>query len=149
MAVCEWGSRPDATGPLDLDAGSSSVGAARKCRNSTGIALRLPHEPAALSGISSVLPQKYQSPTLIVWGKNDTVFPAEGALPYKRDLPNAEIHLIDTGHFALERELDDEGLMYARHASINDLPITEVDRKFRWPLGKRTDGHPGLSDLGL
>ena len=45
---------------------------------------------------------KYQPPTLIVWGKNDAVFPTEGAIPYKRDLPNAEIHLIDTGHFALE-----------------------------------------------
>jgi len=46
--------------------------------------------------------RKYQPPTLIVWGKNDTVFPTEGALPYERDLPNAEIHLLDTGHFALE-----------------------------------------------
>jgi pimeloyl-ACP methyl ester carboxylesterase len=46
--------------------------------------------------------RKYQPPTLIVWGKNDTVFPTEGAVPYKRDLPNAETHLIDTGHFALE-----------------------------------------------
>ena len=46
--------------------------------------------------------RKYQPPTPIVWGKNDAVFPTEGAIPYKRDLPNAEIHLIDTGHFALE-----------------------------------------------
>lgn len=46
--------------------------------------------------------RKYHPPTLIVWGKNDTVFPTEGALPYKRDLPNAEVHLLDTGHFALE-----------------------------------------------
>jgi len=46
--------------------------------------------------------RKYQPPTLIVWGKNDTVFPTEGALPYKRDLPEAELHLLDTGHFALE-----------------------------------------------
>jgi pimeloyl-ACP methyl ester carboxylesterase len=43
-----------------------------------------------------------QPPTLIVWGKNDPIFPAEGAAPYKRDLPKAEIHLLDTGHFALE-----------------------------------------------
>lgn len=43
-----------------------------------------------------------QPPTLIVWGKNDAIFPAEGAAPYKRDLPKAEIHLLDTGHFALE-----------------------------------------------
>jgi pimeloyl-ACP methyl ester carboxylesterase len=46
--------------------------------------------------------RKYQPPTLIVWGKNDYIFPAEGAAPYKRDLPEVETHLIDTGHFALE-----------------------------------------------
>ncbi len=40
--------------------------------------------------------------TLIVWGKNDTIFPPEGATPYRRDLPQAELHLIDAGHFALE-----------------------------------------------
>lgn len=43
-------------------------------------------------------------PTLIVWGKNDEIFPAEGATPYLRDLPDAELHLLDTGHFALEEE---------------------------------------------
>jgi pimeloyl-ACP methyl ester carboxylesterase len=46
--------------------------------------------------------RKYQPPMLIVWGKNDHIFPAEGAAPYKRDLPNVETHLLDTGHFALE-----------------------------------------------
>jgi pimeloyl-ACP methyl ester carboxylesterase len=46
--------------------------------------------------------RKYQPPTLIVWGKNDVIFPSEGAVPYRRDLPNAETHLLDTGHFALE-----------------------------------------------
>jgi pimeloyl-ACP methyl ester carboxylesterase len=45
-------------------------------------------------------------PTLIVWGKNDKIFPADGAGPYLRDLPNAELHLLDTGHFALEDKLD-------------------------------------------
>jgi pimeloyl-ACP methyl ester carboxylesterase len=45
-------------------------------------------------------------PTLIIWGKNDKIFPADGAKPYLRDLPNAELHLIDTGHFALEDKLD-------------------------------------------
>lgn len=45
-------------------------------------------------------------PTLIVWGKNDKIFPAEGAHPYLRDLPDAELHLLDTGHFALEDKLD-------------------------------------------
>lgn len=46
--------------------------------------------------------RKYQPPTLIVWGKNDYIFPAEGAAPYKRDLTKLETHLLDTGHFALE-----------------------------------------------
>jgi uncharacterized protein len=46
-------------------------------------------------------------------------------------------------------EFDSEGLMTLRHASINDLPIKESDRKFFWPLGRRPDDHPGLSDLGL
>ncbi|MBS1991340.1 MAG: alpha/beta hydrolase [Cyanobacteria bacterium SZAS LIN-3] len=44
----------------------------------------------------------HQPPMLIVWGKNDQIFPAAGAEPYKRDLKNLEYHLLDTGHFALE-----------------------------------------------
>ncbi|MBI2774942.1 alpha/beta hydrolase [Candidatus Dependentiae bacterium] len=48
--------------------------------------------------------RKYQPPTLIVWGKNDVIFPADGAHPYKRDLKDIEVHLLDTGHFALEEE---------------------------------------------
>ncbi|MFF0791587.1 DUF1348 family protein [Streptomyces spiralis] len=46
-------------------------------------------------------------------------------------------------------EFDDEGLMRVRLASINDLPIREEERKYHWPLGRRPDDHPGLSDLGL
>jgi nuclear transport factor 2 (NTF2) superfamily protein len=46
-------------------------------------------------------------------------------------------------------EFDDAGLMRVRHASINDLPIAESQRKYRWALGRRPDDHPGLSDLGL
>lgn len=48
--------------------------------------------------------RKHQPPTLVVWGKNDFIFPAEGAHPYKQDLKNLEFHLLDTGHFALEEE---------------------------------------------
>lgn len=44
---------------------------------------------------------------------------------------------------------DADGLMRERHASINEHPITESERKFHWPLGRRPDDHPGLSDLGL
>jgi len=46
-------------------------------------------------------------------------------------------------------EFDENGLMARRFASINDLPIRESDRLYRWPLGRRPDDHPGLSDLGL
>lgn len=48
--------------------------------------------------------RSHQPPTLIVWGKNDQIFPAAGAFPYKRDLNNLEFHLLDTGHFALEED---------------------------------------------
>ena len=46
-------------------------------------------------------------------------------------------------------EFDDQGLMRRRFASINDLPIQEADRKYRWPLGPRPADHAGLSELGL
>lgn len=46
-------------------------------------------------------------------------------------------------------EFAEDGLMMDRYASINDLPITEAARKFRWPQGRRPDDHPGLSELGL
>lgn len=46
-------------------------------------------------------------------------------------------------------EFDGDGLMLRRHASINDLPLTEAQRKYRWPLGPRPAGHPGLSELDL
>jgi pimeloyl-ACP methyl ester carboxylesterase len=48
-----------------------------------------------------------QPPTLIVWGKNDFIFPADGAHPYKRDLKDLEFHLLDTGHFVLEDKADE------------------------------------------
>jgi nuclear transport factor 2 (NTF2) superfamily protein len=46
-------------------------------------------------------------------------------------------------------EFDEHGLMRRRIASINDLPISDAERKYRWPLGRRPDDYPGLSDLGL
>jgi pimeloyl-ACP methyl ester carboxylesterase len=51
--------------------------------------------------------RKHQPPTLIVWGERDTIFPAEGAHPYKRDLTDLEFHLFPTGHFALEDRSDE------------------------------------------
>jgi pimeloyl-ACP methyl ester carboxylesterase len=50
--------------------------------------------------------RKHQPPMLIVWGRNDYIFPEPGAHPYLRDLPEAELHLLDSGHFALEDKLD-------------------------------------------
>jgi nuclear transport factor 2 (NTF2) superfamily protein len=46
-------------------------------------------------------------------------------------------------------EFEADGLMRLRLASINDLPIRDGDRKYHWPLGRRPDDHPSLSDLGL
>src|SRR6202789_1689132 len=46
-------------------------------------------------------------------------------------------------------EFDKEGIMHHRYACINDLPIKESERKYHWPLGRRPDEHPGLSDFGL
>ena len=46
-------------------------------------------------------------------------------------------------------EFDELGLMRLRIASINDVPIDETERQYHWPLGRRPDDHPGLSDMGL
>jgi pimeloyl-ACP methyl ester carboxylesterase len=51
--------------------------------------------------------RNYQPPMLIAWGKNDQIFPAAGAEPYKRDLKTLEFHLLDAGHFALETNGDE------------------------------------------
>jgi pimeloyl-ACP methyl ester carboxylesterase len=50
--------------------------------------------------------RKQQPPMLITWGKNDGIFTVHGAELYKKDLPNAELHFLDTGHFGLEEEVD-------------------------------------------
>jgi pimeloyl-ACP methyl ester carboxylesterase len=50
--------------------------------------------------------REHQPPSLIVWGKNDFIFPADGAHPYKRDLTDLDFHLIDSGHFVLEDQPD-------------------------------------------
>ena len=46
-------------------------------------------------------------------------------------------------------QFNDDGLMTHRHASINDLQISETERLYHWPLGRRPDDHPGLSELNL
>lgn len=62
-------------------------------------------------------------PTIIVWGKNDKIFPADGAKPYLRDLPDAELHLIDSGHFALEDHLDQIGPLVRRFLDDNHAKL--------------------------
>lgn len=68
--------------------------------------------------------RQHQPPTLIVWGKNDEIFPAAGAYPYRRDLKQVDFHLLDTGHFALEEDgalIADRMLeFFDRHLSEND-----------------------------
>jgi pimeloyl-ACP methyl ester carboxylesterase len=63
--------------------------------------------------------RKYQPPTLVVWGKNDIIFPKEGAIPYQHDLKNIQIHLLNTGHFALEEESELIAELISRFLSIN------------------------------
>ena len=63
----------------------------------------------------------HQPPTLIVWGKNDYIFPADGAYPYKRDLKNLEFHLLDTGHFALEEKGDEIGNYILKFLKKNNI----------------------------
>lgn len=69
--------------------------------------------------------RQYQPPTLIVWGKNDYIFPAEGAYPYERDLKDVEFHLLDTGHFALEEYGDEIANHIAQFltARLQPLPV--------------------------
>ena len=50
--------------------------------------------------------RKHQPPTLIAWGQDDVIFPADGAYPYQRDLTKVDFNLLDTGHFALEEQGD-------------------------------------------
>lgn len=58
--------------------------------------------------------RQHQPPTLVVWGKNDAIFPEAGAHPYKRDLKDLEFHLLDTGHFALEEDGSEIGALIER-----------------------------------
>jgi pimeloyl-ACP methyl ester carboxylesterase len=68
----------------------------------------------------------YQPPTLVVWGKNDYIFLKEGAIPYQRDLKNVEIHLLDTGHFALEEEGDLIAELISRFLTSRGYPIAKL-----------------------
>ena len=79
---------------------------ARQRRHPDGPLLRLSHQPAALSGGAGLFPQAPAADADRL-GQERQDFPADGAHPYKRDLPEVEFHLIDTGHFALEDKADE------------------------------------------
>jgi pimeloyl-ACP methyl ester carboxylesterase len=72
--------------------------------------------------------RKYQPPTLVVWGKNDVIFQKEGAIPYQRDLKNIQIHLLNTGHFALEEEGDLIAKLISRFllTNLKAVPLIEA-----------------------
>lgn len=72
--------------------------------------------------------RKYQPPTLIVWGRNDIIFPKEGAILYQRDLKNLQIHLLNTGHFALEEDVELIAELISRFLSTSckDAPRIEA-----------------------
>lgn len=65
--------------------------------------------------------REFRPPTLVVWGKNDEIFIADGAAPYARDNPAAEIHMLDTGHFALETHSNEIAAMIAEFLERNGL----------------------------
>ena len=100
---------------------STSVSSTREGNQEIQLALFYDYaEPVPLYPAWQAYLREHQPPTLIVWGKNDQIFPAEGAHPYRRDLKNLEFHLLDTGHFALE----EDGAVIARR--IRDFLSTQL-----------------------
>jgi pimeloyl-ACP methyl ester carboxylesterase len=70
--------------------------------------------------------RKYQPPTLVVWGRNDYIFLKEGAIPYQRDLKNIEVHLLNTGHFALEEEGELIAELISRFLTTRKYPVAGI-----------------------
>jgi pimeloyl-ACP methyl ester carboxylesterase len=73
--------------------------------------------------------RKYRPPTLVVWGKGDPIFGPRGAEAFRRDLPDAEIHLLNTGHFALEEESHSVACLL--QAFISRIAIRTADKRLR------------------
>lgn len=71
--------------------------------------------------------RKHKPATLVIWGKNDQIFAADGAAPYKRDLPEAEIHLLDAGHFVLETNGPDVARLIRDFLGRN-IPVAKAAR---------------------
>lgn len=70
--------------------------------------------------------REYQPATLVVWGRNDYIFPKEGAIPYQRDLKNNEVHLLDTGHFALEEDGELIAELISRFLTPRRYPVARI-----------------------
>jgi pimeloyl-ACP methyl ester carboxylesterase len=85
-----------------LGTGSNRPGSYRESGHSNRSLLRLPDKRTFVPRLSEFLPKQSAAHFKFVWGKNDKIFPPEGAVPYSRDLKNLETHLLETGHFALE-----------------------------------------------
>lgn len=79
-----------------------------------------------------------------LWAHNDNRIAVRYAYEYRNDSGNW-FRAYGNENWAF----DENGLMAHRHASINEHPIAEEDRKFHWPLGRRPDDHPGLSHFGF
>ncbi|MDQ3975916.1 MAG: alpha/beta hydrolase [Thermoproteota archaeon] len=70
--------------------------------------------------------RKYQPPTLVVWGRNDQIFLKEGAIPYQHDLKNIEVHLLNTGHFALEEEGELIAELISHFLTTRTYPVARI-----------------------
>ena len=96
----------DAGQPRRLASTTSAGRRARQRRGAAGVVPRLPDQHRALPGAARTSCGPAEVPLLAVWGRNDEIFGPAGATAFARDLPDAEIHLLDGGHFLLESQLD-------------------------------------------
>lgn len=87
--------------------------------------------------------RQHQPPVLIVWGKNDYIFPASGAHPYLRDLKNVDFNLIDTGHFALEEKGDEIAAHILEFLQNNKIQNTNNENSNRYTIGSANGNRRG------
>jgi pimeloyl-ACP methyl ester carboxylesterase/quercetin dioxygenase-like cupin family protein len=90
--------------------------------------------------------RKHQPPTLVTWGKNDGIFTVQGAELFKRDIPRAELHLLDTGHFALEEEGDRIGSLmhkFLNRTLSSDLPRERIPKQVNTLFKRQLPEAPG------
>ncbi len=87
--------------------------------------------------------REHQPPVLIVWGKNDYIFPASGAHPYLRDLENVDFNLIDTGHFALEEKGDEIAAHILEFLKNNNIQQNNNENSNRYTIGSANRNRRG------